>query len=250
MIMDQVIKLERLEPGISLIRIDDPDTRNRLGERTCRQLMAALGDVASDGETKALILAGRADAFCSGASLDVLRMVARGELAVRDLMLPAQLLEVPVPVIGALEGHAVGGGLALALCCDFSVAAEECRYGINFAALGFTPGMGVTALLPLFVGHAYAGEMILTAKFYKGRELIGRGLFNHVVPAARVFEVALDLARSVADKPRQVLELIKGSLALAKRQALLEGMAREHLMHAISFNQPGIESIIEENYLT
>jgi len=249
-IMEQVVKLDRLEPGICLIRIDDPQTKNRLDERTCRQLMSALGDAASDAETKVLILAGRADVFCSGASLDVLRMVARGELAVRDLVLPAQLLEVPVPVIGALEGHAVGGGLALALCCDFSVAADECRYGVNFSSLGFTPGMGVTALLPLCVGHAFASEMILTAKFYKGRELTGRGLFNHVVSAATVFEVALDLARSMLDKPRHVLELIKGNLALAKRQALLDGMSREHLMHAICFNQPGIASIIEENYLT
>lgn len=247
--MSDSVRLERVEDGIVRVVMDEAATRNRLSEDLCAALGAALDELARDPGLRALILAGRPDIFCAGATLTTLRRIVSGEVAVRDLALPSQLLGFPMPIVGAVQGDAVGGGLVLAACCDITVAAENGRYGVNFADLGFTPGMGTMALLPALVGHGLAAEMILTSKFYKGRELAGRGLFTHVVPATEVANLALDLARRIADKPRHVLEMIKETMALARRQALLAAMSREHLMHTICFSRPDVAGRIEDSYL-
>jgi polyketide biosynthesis enoyl-CoA hydratase PksI len=137
----------------------------------------------------------------------------------------------------------------LALCCDISVAAESSRYGANFTAMGFTPGGGITNLLPTLVGYNFAMEMMLTARFYKGRDLAQRGLFNYVLPKDEVLPQALTLARAIADKPAHVLEMLKDTLSLPRRQALLEAQGREHLLHKICFSQKQTQSHLEQAYL-
>lgn len=242
--------VKSLEGGIFLIDINDPDNENRLNEELFFELMAALKNVSLEPTSKVVIVTGRPDVFCAGGSLDFLRKLARGEAQEQDLFaLPNEILSFPVPVIGALQGHAVGGGLMLAVCCDILVASESSRYGVNFTNMGFTPGMGTTSLLPALVGHHFASEMIFTGKLYKGRELKERGLFNYVVPAQEVLDVALDIARRIAEKPRHVLEMLKETLSLPRRQALQEAMFREHLMHKICFSRADTAAHIEAAYL-
>jgi len=142
----------------------------------------------------------------------------------------------------------VGGGLALAICCDILVGAEAARYGFNFTDMGFTPGMGTTSLLPAMTGHSFAMEMLLTAKYYKGRELKGRGLFSHIVRSEEVRETTWNIARAMAEKPRPVLEMVKDTLTMPRRIALQEALSRERLMHKLSFNQPDIWSAIRGSY--
>jgi len=238
------------EDGVTLVRLTDPAAQNRLSEALCEDLLQALEAAARDKDLRVLVLAGSRETFCAGADLETLRQLSRGERAVKDMALPDRLLAFPLPIVAALEGHAVGGGLALALCCDVLVAARSARYGVNFTDLGFPPGMGTMALLPAKVGHHFAAEMILTARFWRGHELEGRGLFNHVEEADRVLEVALQVAGRMADKPRHVLELVKAALALPRRQALLAASAREHLMHDLCFERPETLARIESNYLS
>jgi polyketide biosynthesis enoyl-CoA hydratase PksI len=248
--MTTTIRVEHLEDGLVEVRIDDEAAHNRLSDRLCRELMATLAQLRDDQTLRAVLLSGRPDVFCGGATQEALQSVSTGAVDVLDLRLPDQMLAFPVPIVGAIAGHAVGGGLVLALCCDVIVASETSRYGVNFTDLGFTPGMGTTALLPPLVGYHQALEMMLTAKLYRGVELRDGGLFNYVVPAADVHPTALDLARRMADKPRHVLELVKGTLAVARRQALHAGMWNEHLMHQISFHHPDAMRLIAENYVT
>jgi polyketide biosynthesis enoyl-CoA hydratase PksI len=235
--------------GVFLLRIDDAARNNRLSEELCGEWMAALRALAAEPTLKVLLLAGRRDVFCAGATREVLREIAAGRREVKDLEMPALLLGFPVPIVAALEGHAVGGGLAVALCCDVLVASKSSRYGVNFTELGFTPGMGTMGLLPAAVGHHFAAEMILTGKLFKGEELRGRGLFNHVVDGDRVFETASAIAARMADRPRRVLELVKGAMALPRRRALLEATSSEALMHRACFAREETLSIIESNYL-
>ncbi|WP_437786870.1 polyketide synthase [Sorangium sp. So ce1097] len=247
--MKRTVRVERLQEGVIELRMDAPEEQNRLSELLCRELMAALSELKAEPALKVLLLSGGKDVFCGGATFNALQGVSSGPAAVLDLLLPDMMLAFPVPIVGALEGHAVGGGLALALCCDVLVAAETSRYGVNFTDLGFTPGMGTTTLLPAAVGHHFAMEMMLTAKYYRGAELRGRGLFNHVVPAGEVRGVALDTAVRMAEKPRHVLEMVKGTLSVARRRALQEGMSREHLMHQLCFQHPDAKQLIAENYV-
>jgi polyketide biosynthesis enoyl-CoA hydratase PksI len=243
------IKISADHDGIFELKIDDPENQNRLGGELCDELKATLAELASEQALKVLVMTGAKDVFCAGATIEILHKLASGT-TLEDLSIPMQMLSFPVPVLAAMEGHAAGGGLALAVCCDILIAAEGARYGFNFTSMGFTPGMGTTTLVPSLVGTSFATEMLLTAKFYKGRELKGRGLFNHVVPADQVRDLAWDIARSMADKPRPVLEMVKDTLAGPRRAALHTAFSRECLMHKISFNQPEIWSVINGNYLS
>lgn len=248
--MFQVIRVREVEPGIAELTLDDAEHDNRLSDRLCDELLAALATLADDPGLKVLLLRGRPDVFCAGATMEALQRVLAGTLHVKDLLLSRPMLDFPVPIVGALEGHAVGGGLVLALCCDLVVAARNRRYSMNFTRMGFTPAMGTTTLLPAAVGAATAAEMTLTARYYRGGDLDGRGFFNAVVPADQVVEHALDLARRIAEQPRHVLELTKDALAQPRRHLLREAMSREHLMHRVCFGRPEVAEIVAETYLT
>ncbi|ACC81625.1 polyketide synthase [Nostoc punctiforme] len=248
--MSEIVTLSCLEDGIYQINLNDLQNDNQLTDELVDIFLKKIAECAKNPHLKVLLITGLPKIFCGGASLDVLQKLLRGDTEVKDLLLPTELLRFPVPVIAAMEGHAVGGGLLIALCCDVIIAAQESRYGVNFAGLGFTPGMGTTSLLPSLVGPLFAHEMILTAKLYKGRELQGRGLFNDVVPKQQVIEVAMDIARNIAEKPKHVLEMVKDTLALPRQRALQEAMSREHLMHTVCFNHPDTQSIVKDMYIS
>jgi polyketide biosynthesis enoyl-CoA hydratase PksI len=244
-----IVATTHLGDGVFQLTIDAAEERNRISERLCTDLVAALDELGHETSLKVLVMAGTPEVFVAGATLEMLRRLARGEADARDLVLPQRLLGFRAPIVAALEGHAVGGGLTIALCCDVIVAAAERRYGVNFAMLGFTPGMGTTSLLQTLVGHHFASEMLLTARFYKGRELAGRGLFNHVLPSADVLPAAIDIARRIADNPAHVVELIKATLSGPRRRALVDAVAHEHLMHRVCFANPESLARLEERYM-
>ena len=95
------------------------------------------------------------------------------------------LLDIEVPVIGALNGHTVGGGFGLSLVCDMRIGALDAKYGANFVKLGLAPGMSISYLLPRLVGMARANELLLTGRLVDGREAEALGILNRAVPAAR-----------------------------------------------------------------
>lgn len=234
--------------GIIELKMIDPDGRNLLTEQSMRGMMDALQGLAQSSDIKVLLITGGQETFSGGASLEKLKRLAAGEEDPALWQLPRRIVEFPVPVVAAVEGNAVGGGLMLALCCDMAIAAEERRYGLNFAALGFTPGMGATGIVPLLVGPGKAMEIILTGKNYKGRELAGTGLFNAVVPAANVRETALDLARRIVDCPRRVIQLMKRTLSVERAAALESAARRELEMHRECFDDPETARRIDETY--
>jgi polyketide biosynthesis enoyl-CoA hydratase PksI len=246
--MPAKVRVTEPEEAIVELNLHDPDNQNRLSEEVCGELIEVLTRLGREPAMKVLVLTGTSDVFCSGATIEILHKLATG-WAKEDLSIPMLMLNLPVPVVGALEGDAVGGGLALAMCCDMLVAAEQRRYGFNFTNLGFTPGMGTTSLLPALVGTNFAAEMLMTAKYYKGRDLKDRGLFNYVLPRNEVRDKAFDLARSMADKTKPVLEMLKDALVGPRRLALQEALSRERLMHGVSFSQPDFWSIVTGNYI-
>ncbi|UQA57005.1 polyketide synthase [Polyangium aurulentum] len=243
------VEVTWVEEGVALVRMNDPEERNLLTDMLVDELMAALRELSADAKVKAAILCGRRDVFCGGGSLEMLRAVAAGATHAKDVLLPAMLVEFPVPIIAALEGHAVGAGLAMALWCDIVVASERARYGANFTSMGFTPGLGITALLPALVGYGFATEMMMTAKLYKGRELAERRLFTHVVPEGEVLDLAVDIARRIAERPRHVLTMLKAEIALPRRGMLTNAMPREHVMHQVCFSRPEARVLLEEGYV-
>lgn len=245
---DRAVRLDVDERGIATITMGDASGRNALSEPFVRELSDALAALAACAEARVAVLLGLPDVFSSGASREMLQAILDGKLAPADLVLPRAVLDLPVPVIAAMEGHAVGGGLALGLCADIILIARESSYGCNFMSLGFTPGMGTTRLLEHVLSPAIAHEMMYTGQFFRGAHFEGRSGFNYILPRAGVRPRAMDLAARIAEKPRTAVETLKRVLSADKRQAFEASRTTEAMMHAITFTGQDVRRLIEENY--
>lgn len=247
--LSRLVSIATDEAGICTVLMRDEANRNAFSERFVEELRECLDGAADDLSVKAVILRGLPDVFAAGATREMLGRLARGEIPPTDIVLTKSLLDVPVPTIAALEGHATGGGLALGFAADIIVCAKESRYGASFMNMGFTPGMGITSLLEHALSPAVAHEMLFTGEFRKGSELGSRGGINHVLPRASVLSKAYDIASQIAEKPRRSLELLKRTLSVTRRKKFEESRTVESLMHAITFSQSDIVERIERDYV-
>lgn len=245
---DAAVRLDVDGRGVATVIMGDAPGRNAMSEPFVRELSETLRVLATCGEARVVVLLGLPDVFSAGASRETLEAILDGKLASSDILLPKAVLDVTVPVIAAMEGHAVGGGLALGLCADIILIARESSYGCNFMNLGFTPGMGTTRLLEHVLSPAIAHEMMYTGQFFRGAHFEGRSGFNYILPRAQVRPKAMDLAARIAEKPRPALEALKRVLSMDKRQAFEATRTVEAMMHAITFAGPDVRRLIEENY--
>jgi polyketide biosynthesis enoyl-CoA hydratase PksI len=237
-----------IEAGVAELWMHDEPGNNAFSSEFVEQLLARMAELSRAREAKVCVLRGLPEVFCAGGDRRVLLDLAEGNLAPYDLELTRTLLELPVPTIAAMEGHAVGGGLVFGLACDMVVMARESRYGANFMDLGFTPGMGATRLLQFAFGEYVAAEMLFGGQYFRGEQLAGRGQVNAVLPRAEVLPQALDMAARIADKPRAALLLLKRALALPRRRAFEEARTVESMMHEVCFADPTTVARIRANY--
>jgi polyketide biosynthesis enoyl-CoA hydratase PksI len=245
---ERLVRLSSAD-GVCTVEMADRVNRNAFSEAFVEQLRECLDAAAEEPIIKAVVLVGLQDVFAAGASREMLGRLARREVAPTDIVLTKSLLDIPVPTIAAMEGHATGGGLALGFAADIIVLARESRYGASFMNLGFTPGMGITRLLEHALSTAVAHELLYTGAYRRGSELAEKGGINHVVPKAEVRPKAYDIAAQIAEKPRHSLELLKRTLSVSRRQAFEESRTVESLMHTITFSQSDIVERIENEYV-
>lgn len=238
-----------IRDGIAEVHLCDGAGNNALSRELVLELQRALDEVHNEPSAKVVVLRGLSEVFCAGASKDLLRALARGEFQPHEIRLAGALMDVALPVIAAMEGHAIGGGLALGLCADVIVMARESRYGCNFVDLGFTPGMGTTRLLEHVLSPAIAHELLFTGELRRGDAFATSGGINYVLPRAEVLPKARDVARRIAEKPRLVLETLKRTLSIRRRAAFEEARTQEALMHTISVGRPGLLAEIEDHYV-
>ncbi len=237
-----------VEGGIGRVIMADPATANALGEPMVHALEHAFDEVDRRNDVRVVVLEGQGDTFSSGAPVSLLLRLVRKDVRPSDILLPRRVIGCPVPVIAAMAGHAMGGGLALGLAADIVFMADECRYGFTFMNLGFTPGMGTTRLCEHVLSPAVAHELLYTGELRRGRDLAHTGV-NHVVPKAEVLARALDTAARIADKPRLSVELLKRTLSLPRRQAFEASITAETLMHQITFDAPDARARIESAHV-
>ncbi|MBW2528594.1 MAG: enoyl-CoA hydratase/isomerase family protein [Deltaproteobacteria bacterium] len=245
---DSRIRLERDDDGVAVLTMQDEAESNALSEPFIEQLLAALEQVGADSGARVCVLRGLEEVFCAGGHKDMLAELAAGRVAASDIMVTRAIIEVPIPTIAAMEGHAVGGGLILGLACDIALLGRESRYGCSFMNMGFTPGMGTTRLLQDAVGEHRAAEMMFGGQFFRGSHFETCSGINYVLPKHRVWPKALSVAGRIAEKPRHALELLKRSLSLRKRLLFEEARTMESMMHEICFARPETAQLIEENY--
>lgn len=243
-----LVSFELRADGIGVIDMHDVAGKNALSEPFVQELLAALGEATAQASLKVMVLEGTKEVFCAGASIDMLRALAKGEVVPTDILLTKAVLDVPVPVIAAMEGHAIGGGLALGAAADMAIIARESRYGASFMNMGFTPGMGATRVLQHVMSPALVSELLFTGEPKKGSFFEGKSGFNAILPRAEVLPWAMSLAARVAEKPRLSLEMLKRTLTIGRRQAFEQTLVMESLMHRVSFGAPDVLARIEEAY--
>jgi polyketide biosynthesis enoyl-CoA hydratase PksI len=246
--MEEIITIENLSEEICILNMKDKESRNSFSEEFINAALEKLSEIKSNKTCKAVILKGLDDIFCSGAAKSELMKLCKGEMSVKDLVLSEMLLDLPVPVIAAMEGGAIGGGFVVGLCADIVIMSQRSMYGGGFTDLGFTPGMGFTRFLKGLIGEYVANELIFTGSLFKGKTFRERGLVNYVLPKAEVMPKAISLAEIISEKPRKTLEILKYSLSMEKRKLLVEARVHEDFMHQISLSQPGLMDTIKERY--
>jgi polyketide biosynthesis enoyl-CoA hydratase PksI len=238
-----MLRVRHEEGGVVTITMADEATGNALGEEMVLGLRDVFESVIRDPAVKVLVLSGEGQMFSSGAPREMLARLARREVKPTEIWLPRVLLDCPVPVIAAMAGHAIGGGLALGLAADLVLLGRESRYGFTFMNMGFTPGMGTTRLAEHALSAAVAHELLYTGELRLGAD-IARSIGVHaVLPAADVPLRALDLAARIAEKPRTALELLKRALSLPRRRAFEEALTLESLMHEITLTADFAETL-------
>lgn len=242
------IQLSHPMAGVACLRMEDRAGSNTFTQALVCGLVDTLRTVEQDEANRVVVLHGYDSLFCAGGTLEELVDIADGRRAFDEGDFYRLLLDCPLPVIAAMQGHAMGGGLVFGLYADLAVLSRESLYSANFMKYGFTPGMGATELLPRKLGTALAAEMLFSARSYHGQALAERGLSFPVLPRREVVSHALDLARDLADKPRISLIRLKEALNAPLKKALAIAVQREQAMHKESFAQSGVRERIQQRY--
>ena len=187
--------------AVATVRLNNPDKLNALSETLTRELVDALGRLKDDPEVRAVVLTGEGRGFCSGADLGGMERGVRGGGRARptDLLDRATpkivrlIVEIPKPVIAAVNGVAAGAGLSLALACDLRIASDAARFSMAFVRIGLVPDSGASYFLPRMVGTAAALELSITGERIDAARALRIGLVGRVVPGRHL----------LATKPRR-----------------------------------------------
>jgi enoyl-CoA hydratase/carnithine racemase len=225
--MPESVHTERRADGVAVLRIDRPPL-NALSRPVLEELESAARDLAGDPDVKAVVVFGGAKVFAAGA--DISEFGAQGEareIAKRLRVTFDRIGKIPHPVIAAINGVALGGGLELALACDLRIAADNARVGQPEILLGIIPGAGATQRLPRLVGPARAKELIWSGRQVKADEALAMGLVDRVVPAGELEEAALEWAGSFASGAVAAMELAKRVIDAGLDRPLGEGLDLE-----------------------
>ncbi len=202
-----------VEDGIATITFNRPKALNALNAPLVRDLSDAIKKVSEDEEIRCLILTGSGDkAFVAGA--DIVELTKFNSLQAKNHIHFVQstfdnLQKLSVPVIAAVNGFALGGGLEVAMSCDFIYASDNAKFGLPEINLGLIPGFGGTQRLPRMIGPNLAKEMLFTGKMIDAQEANSIGLVNRVMPQSELMDAVMKTAKTIASKGKVSLRAAK-----------------------------------------
>jgi enoyl-CoA hydratase len=198
-----------LRGAVAVVTIDRPDVANAIDRPTADELAGAFRRFDVDGSASVAVLTGANGTFCAGADLKAMRQpdaskITRVEPDGDGPVGPTRML-LGKPVIAAVEGHAVAGGLELAAWCDLRVAAQDATFGVYCRRWGIPLMDGGTIRLARLLGHSHALDLILTGRGVSGDEALRMGLANRLVPPGEALPAAIALAEELASRPQAAL---------------------------------------------
>ncbi len=251
-----LVLFEEQGSNVGVITLNDPDNLNAMGEDLAQEFSTLVAGLrAKSRQYAALILTGAGRAFSAGGNLQMLKdktKLTPEENRQRMLAFYESFLclrSLNVPLIAAINGHAVGAGLCLACACDIRLASEKARLGLTFTRLGLHPGMGATYFLPRIVGNAVATELLLTGKVISAAEGLSCGLVSRLSPEGEVLKNALQVAEEIKlcgpESIRQLLESLRGPDADLKKALEREASCQSSNYAGAEFLE-GVQATIDK----
>jgi enoyl-CoA hydratase/carnithine racemase len=247
----QLVVTEIREDGVALVRLNRPDALNALNMALRKELAGAFAALHDHPGVRCIVLTGDEKAFAAGA--DLKEFVNEGPVEImrrRSERYWNTVAATPQPVIAAINGYAMGGGLELAMACDIIVIGENAQVGQPEIKVGIMPGAGGTQRLTRAVGKFNAMKLCLTGKPVSGIEAHAMGLASDVVPDAEVLETALKMATGIARMPPLAAQVVKESIVQGANASLDAALALERrsfqLLFATGDKTEGMTAFIEK----
>jgi enoyl-CoA hydratase len=247
---DEPVRVER-RGRVAILTLDDPDTRNALSPELLELLVSEAVAADADPEIGCGVIAGSARVFAAGADLRMLAAAGATDMYLGERAAQWDALRrVRAPLVAAVSGACLGGGLELALSCDVVVCSERSRFGLPETMLGLIPGAGGTQLLTRLVGQAVALDMILSGRTLDGTEAVAAGLASRSLPEGEWLEGAIAVATEIAARPPLAQLLAKECVRRAGEVPLDAGIEAERRAFAMLLGsaeaREGIAAFLEK----
>ncbi|MFQ5490129.1 MAG: enoyl-CoA hydratase-related protein [Phycisphaerae bacterium] len=236
---------------IGIVRINRPKQLNALNLELMEQLVDALEAFDADDDIRVMVLAGNERAFAAGADINdmvdssVIEQYRRNQFARWE-----RIRRISKPIVAAVSGFALGGGCELMMHCDVIVCSDTARIGQPEINLGVMPGAGGTQRLTRAVGKATAMDVILTGRFLTAAQALDFGLVSRVVPVEHFYSEAINVARTIAEKPPLALRLAKEAVLKAHELSLSAGLEYErklfYMLFATQDQKEGMRAFVEK----
>lgn len=249
----QTVKFEQKDK-YGIIKIARPEAMNALNKQVMSELRELLSGLTSRSDLRCVILTGEGEkAFVAGADIkefETLTPAQAKELALSGQSILQKIEDLPFPVIAAVNGFALGGGLELALACDFIVASNKARWGLPEVTLGLIPGYGGTQRLTIVLGRALARRVTLSGEMFTAQQGYEWGLFAQICEPADLMAAAQKMAETFASRAPRALALAKRAINEGHDFNLAEGLKLEAELFAKTFetkdHTEGIQAFVEK----
>ncbi len=240
------------EGHLGIVTLNRPDALNALNTKMVTELISALTDFEKDEEVRCLVITGSEKAFSAGADIKEMSGITAVEMTMSGHFFPLwdKVGRYPKPIVAALSGFVLGGGLELAMSCDILVASETTQLGQPEIDIGVMPGGGGTQRLSKAVGKYKAMEMVLTGKRIGAEEAKALGLVSRVVPKEAYLSEAMKVANEVSGKSPVAVRLAKMAVNKAFEMGLNDGLDFErelfYLLFASEDKMEGMKAFLEK----
>jgi len=251
--MDYKNLLLEIENGVALLKVNRPKALNSLNREVLLDLIAAFRDLDKNEKVRVVILTGEGKAFVAGA--DIKEMLPMSPVEARKFSETGHVLmeimaKVEKPIIAAVNGFSLGGGMELAMACDFIFASERARFGQPEINLGLIPGFGGTQRLSRLIGKARAKELIFTGEMLSAKEARELGIVNKIFPAEELLTEVKKVASLIVSKGALTLRLAKSVIDSGYDVDLKNGCAIERDAFALCFShedqKEGMNAFLEK----
>ena len=240
------------EGHVGVVTLHRPEALNALNSKMVTELISALGEFEKDDDVRCLVITGSEKAFSAGADIKEMAEISAVQMAMTGHFFPLwdKVGRFPKPIVGALSGFVLGGGLELAMSCDILVASDTTQLGQPEIDIGVMPGGGGTQRLSKAVGKYKAMEMVLTGKRIGAEEAKALGLVSRVVPKEAYLTEAMKVAKEVSAKSPVAVRMAKMAVNKAFEMGLSDGLDFErelfYLLFASEDKTEGMKAFMEK----